>query len=192
MTPESTAVGNYPVKYSFNVVPNGDVTRYGYLQLDLPDQVTIVNDRDFEDSCGEDILHFTNTAISCVVTNGGRSIQIKDGFLYAASTNLTDTDGLYYPPDLQFTLDGFQNPREAGYTDSWNVTVYDEWDKTLYYWDQTDSPTIRVSGVANPRYIEPFYENRINGAFSYLELLVDTTGGLTGGDKIIVKLPFGW
>ena len=107
VSPESTAVGNYPVKYSFNVVPNGDVTRYGYLQIDLPDEVTIVNDRDFEDSCGEDILHFTNTAISCVVTNNGRSIQIKDGFLYVASTNLTDTDNLYYPPDLQFTLNGF-------------------------------------------------------------------------------------
>ena len=110
----------------------------------------------------------------------------------AASTNLTDSDGLYYPPDLQFTLNGFQNPREAGYTDSWNVTIYSEWDKTLYYWQQTDSPTIRVSGVANPRFIEPYYENKINGAISWFELLVDTTGGLTGGDKIVVKLPFGW
>ena len=38
----------------------------------------------------------------------------------------------------------------------------------------------------------PTLQNKINGAFTYLEFLVTTTGGLSEGDKIVVKLPFGW
>ena len=49
-----------------------------------------------------------------------------------------------------------------------------------------------MSGIAAPSYIEPFFENRQNGAFSYIEFLVTTTGGLTEGDRIVVKLPTGW
>ena len=45
---------------------------------------------------------------------------------------MTDSDGLYYPPDLLFTLNGFQNPRVAGNTGAWNVTIKNEWDKVLY------------------------------------------------------------
>lgn len=172
--------------------PNGEIPRYGYLQIDLPDEVTITNDRYFEDSCGENIEAFTNTVISCVVMNNLRTIQIKDGFLYEASTNFTDSDGLYFPPDLYFTLDGFKNPRETGYTSPWNITIYNDSDKVLYYWTTADAPTIRVSGVSGPQYIEPIYENRKNGAFSYIEFLVTTTGGLAEGDKIIIKLPTGW
>lgn len=192
ISPQSTGVGEDPVKYDFNVQPNGEIPRYGYLQIDLPDEVTITNDRYFEDSCGEDIEAFTNSVISCVVMNNLRTIQIKDGFLYEASTNFTDTDGLYFPPDLYFTLDGFKNPRETGYTSPWNITIYNDSDKVLYYWTTADAPTIRVSGVSGPQYIEPIYENRKNGDFSYIEFLVTTTGGLAEGDKIIIKLPTGW
>lgn len=49
-----------------------------------------------------------------------------------------------------------------------------------------------MSGISQPSYIEPIYENKQNGASSWLEFLVTTTGGLTEGDKIVVKLPFGW
>jgi len=77
------------------------------LELSLPPEVGIVSERDFEDSCGEDLHAFTNSVLSCVVADGGRTIRIKGGFQYQASTNLTDSDGLYYPPDLSFTLDGF-------------------------------------------------------------------------------------
>lgn len=82
VSPQDSSVGNYPVKYDFNIVPNGDIPRYGYLEISLPDEVEIINENDFENSCGEDLYAFTNTVISCVVTNGGRTIQIKDGFLY--------------------------------------------------------------------------------------------------------------
>ena len=81
IAPENSAVGTYPVKYKFNVIPNGEVARYGYLEIDLPDEVVIIEERDFEDSCGESVYGFTNTKISCVVTNNGRTLQIKDGFL---------------------------------------------------------------------------------------------------------------
>ena len=40
--------------------------------------------------------------------------------------------------------------------------------------------------------MEPIFENRQNGAFSYIEFLVTTTGGLADGDRIVVKLPSGW
>lgn len=73
-----------------------------------------------------------------------------------------------------------------------NITVLDRRDKVLYAWNITDTPTIRVSGISQPSYIEPIYENKQNGATSWLEFLVTTTGGLTEGDKIVVKLPFGW
>ena len=105
---------------------------------------------------------------------------------------MTDTDGLYFPPDLQFTLSGFQNPREAGYSSPWNVTIYNTNDKVLYYWTTSDAPTLYVSGVAQPAFIEPIYENKQNGALSWLELLVTTTAGLAEGDKVVVRLPFGW
>ena len=192
VSPQSSAVGEDQVKYDFNVQPNGEIPRYGYLQLELPEEVTITSDRYFEDSCGENIEAFTNTVISCVVMDSKRTIQIKDGFLYQASTNLTDSDGVYFAPDLYFTLEGFKNPRATGYTSPWNVTVYNESQKALYYWQSADAPTIRVSGIAAPAYIEPIFENRQNGAFSYIEFLVTTTGGLADGDKIVVKLPSGW
>jgi hypothetical protein len=38
----------------------------------------------------------------------------------------------------------------------------------------------------------PSFENRQNGALTWIEFLVTTTGGLHEGDKIVVKLPFGW
>ena len=62
------------MKYDFNIQPNGEIPRYGYLQIDLPDEVTITNERYFEDSCGENIEAFTNTVISCVVMNNKRVI----------------------------------------------------------------------------------------------------------------------
>ena len=158
----------------------------------MPDDVTIISENEFEDSCGEDLFAFTNSVISCAVINSSKSILIRDGFLYEASANFTDTDGLYFPPDLQFTLSGFTNPRAAGYSGVWGVTIYNEWDKTLYAWADTTAPTIRVSGVAAPTYIEPIFDDRVNGAREGIEFLVTTTGGLAEGDKIIVTLPPGW
>lgn len=40
--------------------------------------------------------------------------------------------------------------------------------------------------------MKPSYGNQQNGELSYLEFLVTTTGGLSEGDKIVVKIPFGW
>ena len=65
-------------------------------------------------------------------------------------------------------------------------------DKTLYQWQQSDTPKIYVSGVSAPSYIEPIFENKQNGALSWLEFLVTTTGGVSDNDKILVKLPYGW
>ena len=111
VSPQKSGVGLYPVKYDFRLIPNGEVLRYGYLKIDLPDDTFILDDNDFETSCGEDVYGFTNTDISCVVTDGGRTILIRDGFQNIGTTNFTDDDGLYSPPDLGFTLDRFQNPR---------------------------------------------------------------------------------
>lgn len=66
-----------------------------------------MNKNDFETSCGENLSGFTSTKISCVVTNGGRTLRIRDGFLNLGTNTLSDSDGLYYPPDLEFTLDKF-------------------------------------------------------------------------------------
>ena len=74
--------------------------RSSYLEIQLPEEVTIVNERDFEDECGENLFAFTSDKISCVVTNGSRTIQIKYGYISVASTNFTDSDGLYYAPDI--------------------------------------------------------------------------------------------
>jgi len=49
-----------------------------------------------------------------------------------------------------------------------------------------------MSGVNAPAYIEHTTENGMNGALSWIEFLVTTTGPLTEGDKIIVVLPLGW
>jgi len=79
--------------------------------IELPEALWIPDDeariREFEDSCGSDLFGITNTLISCVVASRGSQIKVKDGFLYQATTNLTDSDGLYFPPDISFTLDGF-------------------------------------------------------------------------------------
>jgi len=72
------------------------------------------------------------------------------------------------------------------------VTIFNEWEKELYYWQTEDAPTIYVSGVSAPSYLEVIYENQQNGAFSWIEFLATTTGGLTEGDKILLKLPYGW
>lgn len=76
MTPSSTGVGDFPVKYSFKLTPNGDVFRYSYLVIELPEALKIPDDetrvRRFEDKCGENLFGLTNTVISCVVSFGGR------------------------------------------------------------------------------------------------------------------------
>ena len=72
------------------------------------------------------------------------------------------------------------------------MTIFTSWDHELYYWTTDDEPTLYISGVSAPGYIEPIYENKQNGALSWIEFLVTTTGGLNEGDKIIVKLPYGW
>ena len=38
----------------------------------------------------------------------------------------------------------------------------------------------------------PSYENKQNGKLTWLEFIVTTTGGLSEGDKVLIKLPFGW
>lgn len=62
----------------------------------------------------------------------------------------------------------------------------------LYYWTEEATPTVRMSGVNAPAYIEHTTENGLNGGLSWLEFLVTTTSPLTEGDKIIVVLPLGW
>ncbi len=116
------------------MIPNGEVERYAYLSIRLPEEIVILNENDFETKCGESLYGFTNKIISCTVTNGGRTILIKDGFINAGTTNLTDSDGLYFPPDIGFTLDKFQNPRTSGSTGAWNVTILSNKDKELYFW----------------------------------------------------------
>ena len=196
VNPLSSGVGEWPVKYRFSVKTSGEIDRYCYFVIDLPEALWIPDDetrvRAFEDRCGEDLFGTTNNVISCVITDGGSKIQVKDAFLYAATTNLTDSDGLYFPPEIQFTINGFQNPREGGTFGPFNITVLTRRDKAVYEWNNTALPTVRVSGISQPSYIAPIYENKINGALSWLEFLVTTTGGLTDGDKIVVKLPFGW
>ena len=61
VTPQNSGVGTYPAAYTFNVIPNGEIPRYGYLWIDLPPDVEIINERDFEDSCGTGLFAFTNT-----------------------------------------------------------------------------------------------------------------------------------
>ena len=192
VSPQSTAVNDYPTNYTFNVIPNGEIERYAYLVIELPDEVEILEDNDLETFCGYNLYAFTNDLISCVVTNNRRTIQVKDGFLYEATANFTDDDGLYFPPDLQFTLQGFRNPRESGYSSPWNVTIYNEFNKVLYYWQSEDSPTIRMSGVNAPAYIEHTVSNGINGAIADIEFLITTTSPITEGDKFIIVLPDGW
>jgi len=136
--PESTTVGLPNVKYTFRVTPSGDIARYSYLLLDLPEQLKIADDekkvRLFEDKCGENLFGFPSSTISCEVKSGGRQIKIKDGFLYQGTTNFTDADGIYMPPELGFTLAGFANPRESGTFGPFNVSIYNSWDKLLYSW----------------------------------------------------------
>ena len=105
---QSVTVGDYPVTYDFVVTPNGEMTYQSTLKIVLPDQITILDRNDFETSCGENLYGFTNEdGISCAVSNDLKEITIRDGFLYEASANFTDDDGLYFPPELLFSLTGF-------------------------------------------------------------------------------------
>ena len=97
----------------------------------------------------------TNKPISCAVSPDLRQITVRDGFLYQGSQNFTDADGLYFPPEIIFWLSGFQNPREGLTTDPWNVTIFDEKDDEIYYWQRTDAPTLYFSGVSKPEQIKP-------------------------------------
>ena len=74
--PSSFGVGEFPVAYQFTVTPNGEIPRYSYLLLDLPEELAIPNEQSrinrFETSCGKNLSGFTNTVISCVIRNGGK------------------------------------------------------------------------------------------------------------------------
>ena len=110
--PLDSGVGKWPVKYRFTVKVSGEIDRYSYFVIDMPEAFWVNPDdetrvRVFEDRCGEDFFGITNNVISCVVADAGSKIQVKDAFLYQATTNLTDSDGLYFPPEVAFTIDGF-------------------------------------------------------------------------------------
>ena len=180
------------MKYDFTIQPNGEIPIGAYIEIELPTEIEIVDEDDFEASCGEDLYVFTQDYINCQVRNNMRTIRIINGFQFFPTTNLTDDDSSYDPPELLFTLDGFFNPREGVTTSPWNVTIYDSGDDVLYYWTETDSPTCYFSGISQPGYIDVIQENYANGAQSWLEFTVITTGGLNDEDKVVVKLPFGW
>lgn len=145
-------------------------------------------------SCGTDLQDFTNDqGISCAVPDDRLSITIRDGFLYQASTNITDDDGIYSPPNIQFTIGGFTNPREGGIYGPFGAKIIDFWDDTIYEWDTEETtPTIRISGVSQSKKFEVTQSNKINGELSDVDFDVISSGGLSTDDKIIVKLPFGW
>jgi hypothetical protein len=106
------------------VTPNGEVQQGSYLSINLPNDISISNKSDFETSCGLDLSGFTNSKITCVVTNSGRTIQIKDGFLTKGTSTLSNTNKLYLPPTLQFTLDKFTNPSKTGTSGAFGVTIF--------------------------------------------------------------------
>ncbi len=76
--PLSSGVGEWPVKYRFTVKTSGEIDRYCYFVIDLPEALWIADDesrvRAFEDRCGENLFGTTNNVISCVVTDGGSKI----------------------------------------------------------------------------------------------------------------------
>ena len=92
---QNVTPGAYPVKFDFTVTPNGEVPQNGYLAITLPTDIIISNKSDFETSCGLDLSGFTNSKITCVVTNSGRMIQIKDGFLSKGTSTLANANKLY-------------------------------------------------------------------------------------------------
>ena len=58
------------------------------------------------------------------------------------------------PGTLDFDILWFRNPRSLLESGQWNVTIYNNVGKTLYYWNETSlplKPTIRMTKPARPQ-----------------------------------------
>ena len=85
--PSDYGVGAYPVFYTFRIRPSGEIWRYSYLRIVIPDEVRIYDEKELERECNYDLSGFTSRRISCKVR--GKIIEIRNGFDLRETTSMT-------------------------------------------------------------------------------------------------------
>jgi hypothetical protein len=77
------------VFYRFRIQPSGELYRYSYLRIVLPDEIRVYDERELEKNCNYNLAGFTSNRISCKVN--GNVIFINSGFNQRATTAMTET-----------------------------------------------------------------------------------------------------
>lgn len=107
VTPQNYGVGQFPVFYDFKIQPSGELYRYSYIRIVMPDEIRIYSEREIEKNCNYNLKGFTSSRINCKVN--GNVIFINSGFAMSETTAMTTTGyrggrDTMIPPMLEFSL----------------------------------------------------------------------------------------
>ena len=140
---ESYVAGDTPVTYKFTVTPYTKVAKGAILVLEIPPELEIESSQQLTRACpSSDFSGFTHTAINCQYNKGKSQITVTNGFKKANSVES--------PPTLVFEVSQFKNPRSLAPISMFNVTIYNENMKPLFYFNSSDGPTVVMTGTGAP------------------------------------------
>jgi len=181
--------GASPVSYNFEVTPLHRVAQSSYLQIALPDEITVSDSNRLNRGCGfEDIEGFSSSSVYCYYVSSTHSVNVLGGF------NAGDSSG--NPPTLEFTIPYLKNPRSVTTTGYFNVTIYDYSDELLYYFNETlanmsTAPNVTMTGFSTPSDIEYTRTSEENGQITNYTFLVTAGNYYETGDVVFFTLPEG-
>lgn len=115
----------------------------------------------------------------------------------------------YEFPIFKFSLKGFYNPSTTDYTDNFNITIFDDRDKVLYWWDPanttyaltsnaqtvssgaiTKGPVIQMLDAAVPKRLTLIRTSEVNGVITNYTFHVQSATFVNHQDEIHLQLPY--
>jgi hypothetical protein len=108
-------------------------------------------------------------------------IKIEDGF----EDEQSDED----PPTLEWEFPYMENPRSTAPTGVFNVTIIDSYQRVLYYWDSSTSPTVIMKTAADPTSITYTRTSEANGDYNPYTFVIKNNNIYQEGDVVWITLP---
>lgn len=117
------------------------MAKEAYLVLQLPSELTVANRDELTRNChryqGSWLSGFAYSYLQCNYDPTTNTVKVLNGF----KTNASAAD----PPILQWSIPGISNPRAVVTTGPFNVTIYDRTGKVLYFFNDTNAPTVTMT-----------------------------------------------
>lgn len=185
VTASDYMAGATDVTYYFKVIPRQRVAKGAYIIVNLPSELKVEDTNKLTRACHRYqegwFNGFAYNYIQCRYDSDKNTITVRNGF----KTDSSAAD----PPILQWAIPGMTNPRAVMTTGTFNVTIYDESNKVLYFWNLTGTPTVTMSEFRTPDSINYTRSTEVNGQMSNYSWRIVASNYLTEGDQFVFTLP---